>query len=118
MKPISRIKNIIFQIAALLILLAAVAYSFNTMIAKYTIIVGVIGFAAIVFTTPYPGKSLRGKRLFNMQILATILMIVSAYLMFVDIKGWVVTLLIAAILTLYSTIILSKVYQKEINEDK
>ncbi len=40
-------------------------------------------------------------------------MAVSAFLMFKDMGGWVVTLLIAAILTLYSSITLPKVYKKE-----
>ncbi|WP_242034335.1 hypothetical protein [Dysgonomonas sp. BGC7] len=106
-------KNIFFQIAAILILIAASMYSFNTIIAKYMMIVGVAGFAAVVFTSPYKGKSLRGKRMFNIQILAVLLMAVSTYLMFVDMSAWPVTLLIAALLTLYCSIILPKIYNKE-----
>lgn len=117
MKKNSKIKSIFFQISAIIILLAAAIYYFETTVAKYMMIAGVAGFAAIVFTTPYPGKSIRGKRLFNIQILAILLMVVSTYLMFVDISGWVVTLLIAAILTLYSTIVTSNVYKKEQEED-
>lgn len=117
MKINPKIKNIFFKISAILILLSAIVYAFAPLVAKYAIIIGAAGFTATTFTTPYPGKSLRGKRLFNMQVFAAILMVVSAYLMFVDMKEWVVTLLIAALLTLYSTIVLSITYKKELEED-
>ncbi|MDR0823938.1 MAG: hypothetical protein LBN74_02520 [Prevotella sp.] len=116
MKPNRKLKNILFQLSAILILIAAVVYFFNTDIAKYVMIVGVAGYTAITFTTPYPGKSLRGKRLFNIQILAVLLMCVSTYLMFVNRREWVVTLLIAAVLTLYCAIALPMVYKKEQEE--
>ncbi len=118
MKVNNKLKNILFQASAILILIAAIIYYFDTTIAKYMMIVGVSGFAAITFTTPYPGKSIRGKRLFNIQILAAILMAVSTYLMFVDINGWVVILLISAILILYSSIIISQVYKQEQEDEK
>lgn len=117
MKPNQKVKNIFFQIAAILILLAAVVYYFDNSIARYVMIVGVAGFAAVTFTTPYPGKSIRGKRLFNIQILAVLLMIVVTYLMFIDMSGWVVVLLISALLTLYSSIVLPRIYQKEQDEE-
>ncbi|WP_029906910.1 hypothetical protein [Prevotella sp. 10(H)] len=116
MKINPKVKNTIFQISALLILLAAVIYSLDVTIAKYVMATGVLGFTVTTITTPYPGKSIRGKRLFNIQVFALILMIVSTVLLFKDISGWVVTLLIAAVLTLYSNIAMSKVYKKEQEE--
>ncbi len=113
MKQNSKLKNTIFQLSAILILIAAVAYYFYPGIAAYIMIAGAAGYTAITFTTPYPGKSFRGKRLFNMQVLACLLICVSAYLMFIDMNGWVVTLLIAAVFTLYSTIAMSMEYKKE-----
>lgn len=116
MKINPKAKNIFFQISAILILLSAIAYPFVPMVAKYAMIIGAASFAASTFTNKYPGKSLRGKRIFNIQVFAAILMAVSAYLMFVDMKEWVVTLLVAALLTLYSTIVLSITYKKELEE--
>lgn len=118
MKLSPKVKNIFFQIAAILILVAAVVHSFHIEVAKYMMIVGVAGFAATIFTTPYPGKNIRGKRLFNIQVFAVILMAVSAYLMFVDISGWVVFLFISALLTLYCSVVLPLVYKKEQEENK
>lgn len=118
MKPDQKLKSIIFQIAAIAILVAAVLHFFNTDIAKWMMITGVAGFAAIIFTSPYPGKGIRGKRLFNIQILAVLLMCVTAYLMFIDLNGWVVTLLISSILTLYCSIAIPAAYKKEKEENK
>jgi len=118
MKLNQKVKNIFFQISAILILIAAIVYYFEPSVAKYMMIAGVAGFAATTFTTPYPGKSIRGKRLFNIQILAVILMAVATYFMFIDLGGWVVLLLISAILTLYCSVVLPRAYQKEQDEDK
>lgn len=117
MKLNPKIKNITFQISAILILIAAVVHNFYPSISKYILAIGVAGFAAVIFTSPYPGKSLRGKRLFNIQIFAVILMVVSAFLMFREMGAWIVTLLISAVLTLYSSIMLPKVYKAEQDKD-
>jgi len=118
MKQNPKLKSIIFQISAILILIAATAYYFRPEIARYVMIAGAIGYTAITFTTPYPGKSFRGKRLFNIQVLASLLICVSSYLMFIDMNGWVITLLISAILTLYSTVAMSMEYKKEQEENQ
>lgn len=118
MKLNPQVKNTIFQISAILILIAAIVYYFDPNIAKYVMLVGVAGFGATTFTTPYPGKSVRGKRLFNIQIFAVLLMVIATFLMFANIEAWVVVLLISAILTLYSSIILSATYKKEQEENE
>lgn len=117
MKPSNKTKNIIFQLSAILILLSAIIYSFNAEIAKYVMIVGVAGYAATMFTTPYPGKNIRGKRLYNIMIFAVLLMAVSAYLMFAGMKQWIICLLIAAVLTLYGSIMLPRIYKNEQDDE-
>lgn len=116
MKKTAKLKHIFFQISALLIVVAASLQMFEPDIAKYLMIIGAAGFAAIVFTSPYPGKSIKGKRIFNFQIFAAILIVVSAYLMFVKVTYWPITLLVAALLTLYSSIRLPQIYKKETEE--
>lgn len=113
---ISKTKSIIFQISAILILLAAVGDMIYPQIARFVMIIGVAGYAATTFTSPYPGKNIRGKRLFNISIFAVLLMVVSAYLMYTGTRQWVITLLLAAVLTLYCSIILPRVYRKEQEE--
>ncbi|MFR9165184.1 MAG: hypothetical protein ACLVKO_02740 [Dysgonomonas sp.] len=109
-------KETIYQISALLILLAAVLWLFSPETARFVMIVGVVGFTITTFKTPYPGKSIRGKRLFNIQVFAVLLMIVSACLMFFYIKEWVIPLFISGILTLYCAILLPRTYEKEKEE--
>jgi len=114
----AKLKQALYQLSALLILFAAIFYNFSPDVARYIMIIGVAGFGSITFTTPYQGKSVRGKRLFNIQIFAVIMMVVAAYLMFVRQNEWVVPLLISAILTLYSVIMTTREYEKEHREEK
>lgn len=109
----TKIKNIAFQASAILILIAAFLHIIIPNIAPYIMVIGVAGFAATTFTTPYPGKSLRGKRLFNIQILAVLLMIASSYLMIEKHNEWIITMLIAGVLTLYCSILLPRTFEKE-----
>lgn len=109
----NKTKDFIYKLSALLILIAAVSYLFNPTIAPYIMAVGVVGFAGITFTNPYPGKSLRGKRLFSIQIFGIVFMAISTYLMFVQKNEWVISMLAAAFLLLYTTLMLSREYEKE-----
>lgn len=118
MKLTPQVRNTIFQLSAILILSSAILYSFSVLVAKYAMIIGVIGYGFIIFTGKYPGKSLRGKRLYNIQVFGVLFMVASAYLMFAGKHEWVVTLFIAAILTLYCSIMLPRTYKKEQDEDK
>lgn len=114
MKSSGKTKTIIFQLSALLILFAAILHLFNPDVAKYLMIVGVAGYAATTFTSPYPGKSTRGKRMYNIMIFSVLFMAVSAYMMFAGMKQWVIFLFIAAVLTLYGSIMLPRIYKKEL----
>lgn len=109
----NKTKDFIFKLSALLILAAAISYLFNPVVAAYIMAVGVTGFAAITFTTPYPGKSLRGKRLFSIQIFGIVFMAIGTYLMFAQKNEWVISMLVAAFLLLYTTFMLSREYEKE-----
>jgi phosphatidylglycerophosphate synthase len=110
-------KNILYPASSILILVAAVIYYFFPHIAGYILLAGVAGVALVTFTSPYEGESLRGKRLFNIQIVAVILMFISAYLMYEQMSQWVITLLLSAIFTFYSTVMMAKELEKEKNND-
>lgn len=110
------LKDVIFKISAIIILLSAVAFSIVPKIALWTMIGGVCTFSIIIATSPYPGKSIRGKRLFGIQLVACASMFVSAYLMFQQKNEWVLTMLVAAILLLYTAFLIPKELSKEKNE--
>ena len=111
------IKSTVYKVSALLILAFTIAYSFIPAVAVWGMVVSVSLFSAITMTNPYPGKSVRGKRLFNFQVLACILMVVATYLMYIDRNEWPLLLLSSAILLLYSSIVMQKELEKEQAED-
>lgn len=113
------IKSFLYKASAILILVFTVVYSFQPTIAVWGMVVGVSMFSAITLTTPYPGKSIRGKRLFNFQVFACVLLVVATFLMYKQRNEWPVLLLISAIFLFYSSIVLQKELEKEqIGDDK
>lgn len=111
------IKDVLYKASALFILVFTIAYSFIPEIAVWGMVVSVSLFSAITMTNPYPGKSVRGKRLFNFQVLACILMVVATYLMYIRRNEWPLLLLISAILLFYSSFVLHKEFEKEKADD-
>lgn len=108
-------KSILYKVSALLILVFILAYSFIPAVAVWGMVVSVSLFSAITLTTPYPGKSIRGKRLFSFQVIACLLMLVATFLMYKERNEWPVLLLISAVLFFYSSIVLPKELEKEEN---
>lgn len=113
----SKVKNIIFSVSLILILLGAILFSIYPQIAPYILTLGVAAYGVVVFTTPYPGKNIRGKRLFNMQVLSVLLMCAACYLMFIGYNLWVVLLLISAFLIFYSVQMIAKIWEREQKEE-
>ncbi len=111
-------KETIFQISALLILFAAVFYNFRPDIARYVMIPAVVGFGVTTFLNRYKGDNFRAKRLFNMQVFAVLIMAAATYFMFMYLSQWVMLMLVSAILILYSSIMLSKIENKENDDNK
>lgn len=107
------IKDIVFKVAAMLIVVAAIYYSFDPVVASYMLIVGAAFYIICVFTSRYTGPSLRGKRLYNINVFGAIAVGVSAYLMYIQDLRWALSLFIAAILTLYANYMLGKVIKKD-----
>ena len=107
------IKSFLYKASALLILIFIVLYSFQPTVAVWGMVVGVSLFSAITLTNPYPGKSVRGKRLFNFQVFACVLLMVATYLMYAGRNEWPILLLISAVFLFYSSIVLQKELDKE-----
>jgi uncharacterized membrane protein YhaH (DUF805 family) len=107
------VKNIVYRLSGILILLSALLYLLEPIVASWIMAVSVVVFTIVTITTPYPGKSLRGRRLFNFQVVACLLMIASAYLMFKQRSEWPLFMVIGAILLLYSAILTPKVLESE-----
>lgn len=101
------------QVAGIFILLSAFGYFFAPTVAPWVLAFSVATFTSIIATTPYPGKSIRGKRLFNFQIFGCILMVVSTYLMFRQRNEWALLMISAAVFLFYASIVIPKELEKE-----
>lgn len=106
-------KEIVFQISGILILLSAIVYFFFPVTAPWIMAFAVAAFAAITASTPYPGKSIRGKRLFTFQLFACAFMAVATYFMFRQRNEWVLAMIAGAIFLLYASIVIPKELEKE-----
>ncbi len=106
-------KDKIYRISGILILFSAVLYMFSPSIAPWILAISVVVFSVITISNPYPGKSIRGKRLYNFQILSCLFMIAATYLMFKQRNEWVLVMIIGAILLLYAAIVIPKEFEKE-----
>ena len=110
-------KNILLQISGILILLSALLYLFIPVVAPWIMAFAVALFSVITVTTPYPGKSIRGKRLFNFQLFSCLFMIVATYLMFRSRNEWVLIMVVGAVLQLYASIVIPKELKNEKNRE-
>ena len=108
-------KDFLFRLSGMLILLSVAFYMFLPDLAPWIISVSVLIFSAITISNPYPGKSVRGKRLFNFQVFSCLLMIAATYLMFKQRNEWVLLMIAAAIFMLYAVIAIPKELDKEKN---
>ncbi|MPM72585.1 hypothetical protein SDC9_119561 [bioreactor metagenome] len=106
-------KETIYQISGILILISAVLYLFAPSVAPWIMAVSVLAFSAVTALSPYPGKSIRGKRLFNFQVVSCVLMIVATYLMFRNNNLWALLMIIGAVFLLYSGIMIPRELNKE-----
>lgn len=112
-KIMHKIKEIIFQLSAILILLSSIGYASFPQVAPWVMAFSVATFCVGVALNPYPGKSIRGKRLFGFRIFACMLMVVATYLMFRHRNEWALAMIAGAIFLLYSSIVISKELKKE-----
>ena len=106
-------KDMVYRFSCLLILFSALLYLFEPTIAPWVMAVSVALFVVLTLSSPYKGKSLRGKRLFNFQVIAGLMMIIATYLMFRHSNEWALLMIIGALFLLYSSIMIPKVLEDE-----
>lgn len=119
MKQLNKWQNAIFLTGALLMVVGAGASLLQWWAAPYIFTLGAMGFASMQMLQRYEGTNFVIRRLRRIMLLSDVLFLVSAVLMFASQENvfglshitylqyvynkWVVTLLIAAILQLYTT---------------
>ena len=118
MKQLSRVESAIFLLGGLLMVIGAGTSLLAWVGAPYVFALGALCFTAMQMKQRYDGQNVTIRRLRRMMLISDVLFLVSALLMFASQRNifgldhitylqyvyqkWVVTLLIAAILQLYS----------------
>jgi len=108
--------DMLLRISALFILLSAALYLVIPTVAPWIMAVSVALFAARTVASPYPGKSIRGKRLFHFQVFSTVLMIVATYLMFRQRNEWALVMLCGAVFMLYAGVMIPRELESETDD--
>ena len=129
MRELTKVQTAIFLVGALLMVVGAGASVFRWAPAFYIYAVGALGFASMQMLQRYDGQSFVIRRLRRIMLISDLLFLVTAVLMFAGQgnplhldaltyanyvhNNWVVTLLIAAILQLYSNHRIGQELEKE-----
>ena len=129
MKELTRVQTVIYLAGAVLMVVGAGTMVFGWLLAPYVYAVGALGFTSMQMLQRYDGPSFVVRRLRRIMLLSDVLFLVSAMLMFAGqgnplhldaltyVKyvhnNWVVTLLIAAILQLYTSHRIGQELEKE-----
>lgn len=129
MKQLNKTENIIFLSGAVLMVIGSAANLFVQVWAPYVYTIGALAFSLMQFKQGYEGTNFTIRRLRNMMIMSDVFFLITAVMMFENMynflkldyityikyvyNNWVVTLLVAAILQLYTTHRLSHELDKE-----
>ena len=100
-----QIRNYIFMFSGVLVLAGATLYITHWIYSPYVFAIGAAGIAVCFMTVPFKNLNFRRRRLHRINVLAGVSIVASSVLMFRERMEWVVFLLIAALLILYTSFI-------------
>jgi len=103
MRP--HLRNYFFMFSGIMVLTGSVCYITHWFYSPYLFAFGAAGIALCFMTEPYQNLAFRQRRLHRINIFAGISLIASSVFMFRRKMEWVVFLLIAALLFLYTSFI-------------
>ena len=129
MKQLNKVQTVVFLLGALLMVIGAGTTMLAWESAAYVFSVGALGFASMQMLQRYEGSNFVLRRLRWIQLVSDVFFLISGLLMIAS-KGnifglsyitymeyvynkWVITLLVAAILQLYSTHRIGRELEKE-----
>ena len=131
MRQLNKTQNFIFLAGALVMVVGTIASVLMWKYAPYVFTVGALAFTSMQFLQRYEGTNFVIRRLRRMMLLSDFLFLLSALLMFASMGNvfglsqidyityiynkWVLTLLVAALLQLYSTHRIDRELTKETN---
>ena len=100
-----QIHSYFFMISGVLVLVGAVLYITRWYYSSYLFAFGAAGITLCFLTAPYHNLAFRQRRLHRINIIAGLSLIASSVFMFRRKMEWVVFLLIAALLFLYTSFV-------------
>jgi TRAP-type uncharacterized transport system fused permease subunit len=98
-------RNYFFILSGFLLLTGAISYLPHWYYAPYLYAIGAAGVTVSFMTAQYHGLNFRERRLHRINVIASVMIVISSFFMFRAHTGWVVFLLIAALLMLYTSFI-------------
>ena len=101
-------KNLVSNISYILVLIAAIMYIPFQQYAPYVMLVGAVGLFVTHFMERYIGRNFRLRHIVFIRRIIGFLYGISAYLMFQKGMYWVLALMIAAILEIYTLWVIDK----------
>lgn len=129
MKQLNKTESIIFLAGGMMMMVGSGAYLFMLGWAPYVFAVGALAFVLMQLKQTYDGDNLTIRRLRRIMVVSDVMFLLAALLMFANMgnfmglhlwdylnyihNNWVVALLVAAILQLYSTHRISHELDKE-----
>ena len=129
MKQLNKTENTIFLLGAVLMVVGSGARVFALPWSPYVFAMGAIAFVLMQLKQKYEGDSFTIRRLRNITVVSDFFFLLAALLMFADMdnlfglpllmymqyvhNNWVVALLVAAVLQLYSTHRIGRELEKE-----
>lgn len=129
MRQLNNFQNAVFLLGALLMVVGAGTSLLMWTLSPYFYAVGAVGFASMQMLQRYEGSNFTIRRLRRMMLISDFLFLLTAVLMFANDgnffglsqnnyvqyvhNNWIITLLIAAILQLYSTHRIGSELEKE-----
>jgi hypothetical protein len=129
MKALSRLQSIVFAAGALLMLAGAIMGMMAPQVAPWIFAIGALSYTAMQLQQRYQGDNITIRRLSRIMLLSDVLLIGVAAMMFADYRNpfqleyltwlryihnnWVVVLLLAAIIQLYTVYRIDAELRKE-----
>lgn len=129
MKQLTKAQSLIFMLGGLLMIVGAFLALFKSTAAPFVFIPGVVMFVSMQMLQRYDGQNVNIRRLRRFVLLSDALLLVSALLMYASFgnpfkidwityvqyigNNWVVALLIAALLQLYTSYRIGKELEKD-----
>ena len=111
-------RNILFMVSSIAVIIGAAMPLFMLKMpwVPYIYAFGAAGMAVCRLTFRYKGKNFRLKRLYHIETFSSLFLVASSYFMFKEDPDWIMLLTVAAVLQLYTSILIPRVSKKEKNK--